>query len=186
MGSKLKLPAKSTLKAWSSLSTSNKSCPCVAWTVMIVSSILHKEESLDEDGGGSTTAVGSIYVTTEGSPDGGLDAAPVEDSTLGHLELAFNWAALCLRKVAPIGAMIWTGSNAGKSSKPKSKRILWIKTKKKRPWDFALLLWTSTRELMKREGKLVGASVTRAHKNAHLLMGIVCRCEIGQMEWQEI
>ena len=57
---------------------------------MIVSSILHKEESLDEDGGGSTTAVGSIYVTTEGSPDGGLDAAPVEDSTLGHLELAFN------------------------------------------------------------------------------------------------
>ena len=90
-----------------------------------------------------------------GSPEGGLGATPVEDSTLGLLELAFNWVALCLRNVAPIGAIIYTGSDIRKSSKPKSKRILWIKTKKKGPWDFALLLWTSTRDQIKRVGKLM-------------------------------
>ena len=87
--------------------------------------MLYKEESPNVDGGGSIAAVGFTYISIEGSPDeGGLDASPVEDSTLGRLELAFNYAALCLRKVAPIGAMICTGSDLGKSSKPKSKRIL--------------------------------------------------------------
>ena len=61
-------------------------------------------------------------------------------------ELAFNWDALCLRKVAPIGAMICTSSNAGKFFNPKSKIILWIKTRKNKPWDLAILLWTSTSE----------------------------------------
>ena len=43
------------------------------------------------DGGGSTTAIGSTYSSAVGSPDGGgLDASPVEDSTLGCLELTFN------------------------------------------------------------------------------------------------
>ena len=165
---------------------SNKSCPCVAWIVMTISSILRIEELLNEDGRGSIAAVGSTYSSVVGSSDRGLDVAPIEDSTLRRLELAFNWVALCLRKVAPIGAMIWTSSDAGKSSKPKSKRILQIKTRKKRPWDFALLLWTSTSYLIKRVGKLIGASVMRAYKNAHLSMGIVCKWEIGQMEWQEI
>ena len=58
-------------------------------------------------------------------------------------------------------------SDVGKSSKPKSKRILLIKTEKNKPWDLALLLRTSTSELMKRDG------VTRAYKNTHLSMGIV-------------
>ena len=50
-----------------------------------------KEKSLDVDGGGSIAAVGSTYSSTVGLPDGGgLDASPVEDSTLGHLELSFN------------------------------------------------------------------------------------------------
>ena len=116
--------------------------------VITVSSVLRKEESPDVDGGGSTVAVGYTYASAEGSPKGGgLDASPVEDSTLGCLELAFNWAALCLRKVAPIGPMICTGSNAGKSSKPKSNRILWIKTGKNKPWDLALLLWKEMENL---------------------------------------
>ena len=55
-----------------------------------MSSILRIEESLDEEAGGSTAAVGSTNSSAVGSPDvGGLDA-PVKDSTLGHLELAFN------------------------------------------------------------------------------------------------
>ena len=52
-----------------------------------------KEESLDVDGGGSTIVVRSTYVSAEGSPDrGGLNASPIEDSTLRHLELAFNYS----------------------------------------------------------------------------------------------
>ena len=56
---------------------------------MTVSSILSIESSLDEDVGGSTATVGSTNYSAVGSPNvGGLDA-PVEDSTLGRLELAF-------------------------------------------------------------------------------------------------
>ena len=57
----------------------------------MLSNIARKEESLDVDGGGSIATVGSTYSSAVGSPDrGGLDASPVEDSTLGHLELSFN------------------------------------------------------------------------------------------------
>ena len=57
---------------------------------MIVSSMLRKDESLEEEARGSTAAIGSTTSSAVGSPDGGLGAAPVEDSTLGHLELVFN------------------------------------------------------------------------------------------------
>ena len=107
--------------------------------------------------------MGSTKSSAIGSPEGGaLDASPVEDSTQGRLELAFNWAALCLSKMAPIGAMIRIGSNARKSTKPKSNRILWMKTGKNKPWDLALLLWTSIRERMKNVGKMIWEH-TRAH-----------------------
>ena len=57
----------------------------------MLSNIARKEESLDVNGGGSTAVVGSTYASAEGSPEGGgQDASPVEDSTLGRLELAFN------------------------------------------------------------------------------------------------
>ena len=85
-----------------------------------------------------------------------------------------------------MGAMTCMSSDTGKSSKPKSKGILWIKTRKNKPLDFALLLLTSTREQMKIVRKLIGASVMRAYKNAHLSIGIVCTCEIGQILWQNI
>ena len=69
-----------------------------------------------------------------------------------------------------------------------SKRIMiygeW-KMGKNKPWDLALLLWTSTRERMKRVGNLIGALVMRAYKNTHPSMGIVCMWEIDQMLWQE-
>ena len=119
--------ARSAHKATTSCFKSNSSCPCANW---IVSTIFNIDlvEAVDVGGAGSTAAVGSTYSSAGGSPDGGpLDASPVEDLTLGRLELAFNWVALCLRKVAPMGDMIWTGLEAGKSSKPKSWRILWIK-----------------------------------------------------------
>ena len=83
--------AKSTHKAVTSLSKSKKSCPCVAYTVRHISNIVRIEEDDDVDGGGSTTAVGSKNSSVGGSPVGGsLDALPVDNSTLGRLELAFN------------------------------------------------------------------------------------------------
>ena len=100
---------------------------------MTVSNIFRMLESLEVEGGGSTAAAGSTNSSTVGSPEeGGWDATPEKDSTRGCLELAFIWAALCLRKVAPIGAIMCTGSNAGKSFKPKCNKIRWMKTGKKR------------------------------------------------------
>ena len=52
--------------------------------------MLCKDELLYEEVGGLTTAVGSTNSSTVGSLEEGLGAAPVEDSTLGRLELAFN------------------------------------------------------------------------------------------------
>ena len=37
-------------------------------------------------------------------------------------------SSLCLRKVAPLGAIMCTGSEAGKSSNPKNNKIRWMKT----------------------------------------------------------
>ena len=45
---------------------------------------------------------------------------------------------------------------------------------------------TTPMNLNQKWGKLIGASVTSAYKNAHLSKGMVCRWEIGQIEWQEI
>ena len=57
----------------------------------MLSNVARKEELLDVDGGGSTVAMGSTYASAKGSPEeGGRDASPVEDSTLGRLKLAFN------------------------------------------------------------------------------------------------
>ena len=68
-------------------------------------------ESSKVEGGGAATAVRSTYALAEGShvEERGGGATPKNDSTLERLELALIWAALCLRKVAPIGAIIWIG-----------------------------------------------------------------------------
>ena len=58
--------------------------------VMTVSSMLCKDELLYEEAGGSTIAVGSTNSSIVGSLEEGLGATPVEDSTLGRLELTFN------------------------------------------------------------------------------------------------
>ena len=91
-------------------------------------------ESSEVEGRGSTTAVRSTYASAVKSPEkgGGGGGTPEDDLTLGRLELALIWVALCLRKVAPIRAIMWIGSDAGNSSKPKCNKIQWIKTGKKR------------------------------------------------------
>ena len=78
--------------------------------VMTVSNIRQMFESSEVEGGGTVAAA-----TTTRSTDASIEVSPVEeggggatpeDSTLGCLELALIQAALCLRKVAPIGAII--------------------------------------------------------------------------------
>ena len=59
--------------------------------VKILSNIARKEKSPDVDSGGSTAVVGSTYTSAKESlEEGARDASPVEESTLGCLELAFN------------------------------------------------------------------------------------------------
>ena len=93
---------------------------------MTISNIWRMLESSEVESGGATTAVGSTYALAVRSPEeegGGGGATPEDDSTLGRLELAHIWAALCLRKVAPIGAIMWTGLDTGNSFKPKCNKI---------------------------------------------------------------
>ena len=160
--------SRSAHKARISSSMSTKIWPWAAWTVITVSNIHRMSESSEVKGGGTATAAtGSTDSAVVVSPieEGGRGATP-DGSTLGCLELALIWAAIFLRKVAPIGAMIWIGSDVENSTKPRCKRIQWIKRGKNRAWAVELLLWTSIKERMKRWGKLIGALVTRAYKNA--------------------
>ena len=88
--------------------------------VMTVSNIYRMSKSSEVEGGGTAVATaGSTDSSAIVSPveEGGGGATP-EDSTLGRLELA-----LYLRKVAPIGAIIWTGLESGNSSKPRCNKI---------------------------------------------------------------
>ena len=113
---------------------STKSWPWAAWTVLAVSNIRQISESFEVEGGGvAAVAAGSTDSLAVVSPvEEGRGGATSEDSTLGHLELALIWVALFLRKVASIGAIIWTGSDVGNSSNPRCNKIQWIKTGKKR------------------------------------------------------
>ena len=53
--------------------------------------MVRTKESLDVEDGGSMMAMGSRKSSVVGSLKGAAqDASPVEDSTPGHLELAFN------------------------------------------------------------------------------------------------
>ena len=159
--------AKSARKAWNSVSTPTKSCPCAT------SNILCKEASLAD--GGSIAIVGSTYASAIGSlKEEGWAATPVEDYSRAF-RASFHLTALYLRNVAPMRAIICMGSDARKSSNPKCNKILWIKTGKNRTCKVELLLWTSTKEWMKRVGKLIRASVTKACKNAHISIGMVCK-----------
>ena len=60
------------------------------WKVGVRIKLDERGIATKEEIGRSTTTVGSTNSSAMGSPDGGLGATLVEDSTLGHLELAFN------------------------------------------------------------------------------------------------
>ena len=165
-----------------SLSTSTKICPCAAWTVNTWSNVRQMSE-LSEVVGGGTSAV---------APDVSAASAPVkkgrgwttpEDAPLVSEGSTLKWAALYLRKVAPMGAIIWTGSPAGKSSWPRNNKILWMKIGWISVCPTAELLWTSFKERRNKWGKLIDALDIKAYKNTHRYRGMMWRWEIGHKEW---
>ena len=171
-----------------SSSTSTKIYPWAAWTVKTWSNIRQMSESSEVVGGGTLASVAT-------APDASAVSAPVEeggggtsleDTPLGRVEPTLKWAALCLRKVAPMRAITWTGSLVGKSSRPRNNKILWMKIGWIRLWVTTELLWTSFKEWRNRWGKLINTPKTKAYKNTQHSSRMVWRWEIGYKEWQAI
>ena len=149
--------AKSARNPLISSRMSTKICPWAVWTVKTWSNIRQMFESSEVVGGGTS-------VTAAPPPE--ASAAPVEEGGGGTLledapretkGSALRWAALCQRKVASRGPTTWTDSLAGKSARPRNKRILWIKIRYISACPMAELLWTSFKERRNKWGKLIDA-----------------------------
>ena len=140
---------------------STKICPWAAWTVKTWSNVRRISESSEVVGGGISVAAAAPEVSTAPVEEGGggtlLDDAPRE--TKGS---AFRWEALCQRKVAPRGPTTWTGSLAGKSARPRNKRILWMKIGYISACPMAELLWILFKERRNKWGKLIDAPDMKA------------------------
>ena len=85
-----------------------------------------------------------------------LFKVPVLGSTL------FIWAYCCLRKVAPIGAIMWTNSKGEKSNNPRNLKILYMYIGKNNFWPLLVLLKISTMVWINIEGKHIEPSVMSA------------------------
>ena len=171
-----------------SSSTSTKICPWAAWTVKTWSNVRRMFESSKVVGGetSSSATAPSNASTVSVSVEEGRGGTTPDDAPLGLEGPTLKWVALCLKKVAPMGAMIWTGSSAGKSSRLRNNKILWMKIGWIRAWATAEFLWTSFKERRNRWGKLVDAPEIKAYKNTHCSRGMVWRWEIGHKEWHAI
>ena len=140
--------ANSTHKPRISSSTSTKICPWATWMVKTWSNVRWMFESSEVVGGGtSTSAIAALDASAVSAPvEEGGEGTTLDDAPLGRVRPTLKWAALYLRKVEPMGAMIWMGSSAGKSSRPRNNKILWMKIGWIRAWATAKLLWTSFKE----------------------------------------
>ena len=155
--------AKPALKPLISSRMSTKICPWAVWTVKTWSNIHRMFESSEIVGGGTSTAAApppevSAVPVEEGGGETLLEDEPRE--TEGS---ALRWAALCQRKVAPRGPTTWTGSLARKSTRPRNKRILWMKIGYISACPKAELLCTSFKERRNKWGKLIEAPDIKAY-----------------------
>ena len=145
-------------------------------------------ESSEIVGGGTsvlTAAVLDVSAVSALVEEGGGGTTP-EDAPLGHEGSTLKWAALCLRKVTPMGAITWTGSPEEKSVRPRNNKILWMKIGWISTCPTAKLLWTSFEERRNGWGKLIDTPNIKAYKNTHHSRGMVWRWEIGHKEWNAI
>ena len=177
--------AKSAHKPRISSRMSTKICPWAAWTIKTLSNVRQMSESSEVVGGGtSTSAVAASDVSAAVAPveEGGGGTTP-KDAPLECEGSTLKWAALYLRKVAPMGATTWMGSPKGKSARPRNNKILWMKIGWISACLTAKLLWTLFKERRNRWGELIDALDIKAYKNTHRSRGMVWRWEIGHKEW---
>ena len=144
--------ANSARKPRISSSTSTKICPWAAWMVKTWSNVRQMSESSEVVGGGTSASTAPPPNTSAISApvkEGGGGTVP-EDTPLARVKPTLKWAALYLRNVAPMGAITWMGSPAGKSTRPRNNKILWMKIGWIRAWATTELLWTSFKERRNR------------------------------------
>ena len=96
-----------------SLSTSTKICPWTAWTVKTWSNVRRMSKSSEVVNGGTLASIAATPDASASLIEEGWGGTAPEDSLLGREEPTLKWAALCLRKVAPMGATSWTGLRKG-------------------------------------------------------------------------
>ena len=103
------------------------------------------ESSWVVGGGTLTSIVVAPDASTASAPvkEGGGETIP-EDASLGRVGSTLKWAALYLRKVAPMGVTTWTGSPEGKIARPRNNKILWTKIGWISACPMAELLWGGT------------------------------------------
>ena len=148
--------AKSARNPLISSRMSTKICPWAAWTVKTWSNVRRMSESSEVVGGGTSVATAATPVE-EGGGGTLLEDAPRETE-----RSALRWAAFYRRKVAPRGPTTCTGSLTGKSSRPRNKRILWMKIGYINACLMVELLWTSFKERRNKWGKLIDAPYMKA------------------------
>ena len=142
-------------------------------------------ESSEVVSGGTLAAASNALAVSAPVEEGGGGTTP-EDAPLGHEGSTLKWAALYLRKVAPMGAITRTGSPKWKSAKPRNNKILWMKIGWISACLTAELQWTLFKERRNRWGKLIDAPDIKAYKNTHHSRGMVWRWKIGHKEWHTI
>ena len=135
-GKALLYSEKSALKATTSTISPSKSCPWAVWVIIKVSIIAWRERE-----GGTVGSAATVSTCTSSSPWSAAAAvgsiglysawtSPTVDCTRGlfneptPIPTFFFCALRCLRKVAPIGAMLWINSREGKFSNYKKFRTL--------------------------------------------------------------
>ena len=135
-GKALLYSKKSALNVATLAISPSKSCPWAAWVVINISIIARRER-----GGGTVGSTATLSACTPSSPSSATAVvgstrlslgwtSPVVDYTHGlfdepTLGPKFFFCTLrCLRKVAPIEAMMWINSREGKFSNPKKFRTL--------------------------------------------------------------
>ena len=147
--------AKSARNPLISSKMSTKICPWAAWTVKTWSNVRQMSESFEVvDGGTSVAAAVTPEVSAAPIEEGG-GGTPLEDTPLETEGSALRWAALYRRKVAPRGPTTWICLLAGKSARPRNKRILWMKIGYISACPMAELLWISFKEWRNKWRKLI-------------------------------
>ena len=114
--------AKSALKEATFVNNSSRSCPWVACVVMKDSIMAWSERRIHSYNQIHISLLSSRHSTRGKGCSRSFSSWSLRVPVLG-LAL-FIYVCRCIRKVAPMGAMMWTNSKGGNSDNPKDLKIL--------------------------------------------------------------